>query len=389
MLFTFYSLLMAIIASSVMIIAIYFLKKTRYFRSAYSVSAIVLLYVFSLLRMFVSVEFPKIQTLIEDEYILAPVMSVLENRTPLTENLPILLLYILGIFSLIVTVVLITIFIVRQHSYSKKLSLLDDYSTKEETELLEKVAKKVFGKPKNIRLIKSDVVISPMVTGLFRNTVMIPNEEYSEKELSTIFLHECTHLKNNDLLLKLLVQIYCCVFWFNPFVYLLKADMDFTLELRCDNVACANMSEVEKLEYAECVNNSAKKALRKSMRATLVSSGFAMEKGTKEHIIRMKNLLKVSDKSSKIPIILLSVLLVIICALSYMFIWQPRYPSTPETQPDEYAGASMVADETNSYLVEQDDGSYIFYFNGLEIPVPKEEVDAGYYSDYPIYDEKQ
>ena len=43
-----------------------------------------------------------------------------------------------------------------------------------------------------------------------------------------------------------------------------------------------------------------------------------------------------------------------------------------------------VATNDNAYLEEQEDGSYLFYYSGTAIPIPKEEVDAGMYDLYPI-----
>ena len=43
-----------------------------------------------------------------------------------------------------------------------------------------------------------------------------------------------------------------------------------------------------------------------------------------------------------------------------------------------------VATNNNAYLEEQKDGSYIFYYSGAAISIPKEEVDTGMYDIYPI-----
>ncbi len=85
----------------------------------------------------------------------------------------------------------------------------------------------------------------------------------------------------------------------------------------------------------------------------------------------------------KVVNFLVLVLFVAVFISSYLVIWQPVYNLSEEQyaeeEPDE-----VISDETNAYLVKQKDGSYIFYFEGYEIPVPKEDFDAGYYDGYPV-----
>ena len=393
MILTFYSFLMAMIASSLMIVLIFVMKKTRYFSLVFNVPFIILLYVMSLVRIFVPLEIPKVQTVFEDEYVLGPIMNVLENRSELTQDMPLMFVDILGIVAVSVSAVLILVFVIRQMMYTKRLKKLTNHVTQREPDLFNDTLESVFKKKKKVTLIKTDFVSMPMVTGLFSNIVLIPNEEYDEQEEKFVFLHECTHLKNRDLLFKLLIHIYCCVFWWNPFVYLLKSDIDFLLELKCDNKACRDMDELTKLDYIKSINDNAiRQSLKKARKPQLVSSGFAFSNGTKRHVTRMNNLLypKQSTKKNVFFSILLSVMILAIWVLSFLFIWQPAYTirNTEMLQQElEKPGAGVMSDETNSYLVEQEDGSYIFYFDGEEIPVPKEEFDAGGYETYPIYDE--
>jgi len=345
--------------------------------------------------MFLPIEIPGLQTVISDEYVLPPVMDVLENRSTLTQDMPILFMYILLAVSLFVTLVLIAVFVARQTSYIKKLKKLDNCATAEESSMLKEVAKTVFKKEKQITFIKTDFVDTPMVTGLFSNIVLLPDYSYDKDELRMIFLHECTHLKNNDLLLKLLIHIYCCIFWWNPVVYLLKADVGFMLELKCDNKVCAKLGKEERLEYIEAINESAKRAVKKHrQRSMLVSSGFITKDDSQLYMYRMNNLLfpKNVGKKRIVPTVLVSLLMVAIIACSFLFIWQAAYRDTEkveELKKEAVFSDNGLSDESNSYLVKQEDGSYIFYFDGFEIPVPKEEYDAGGYEPYPIYDQPQ
>ena len=68
-----------------------------------------------------------------------------------------------------------------------------------------------------------------------------------------------------------------------------------------------------------------------------------------------------------------------------MFIWQP---STGGVMPvDAYQDGDpncVISDASNSYLVKQPDGSYIFYFIDLKSHISKEEYEQGLYDSYQI-----
>lgn len=393
MLLSDYSFVMAMLSSSLMIVVLYFLRRTRFFADTFGIGVMLFLYAFSILRMLLPFEFPLIQIIVHDTVILTRVMDVLENRADITSDLPIPFVYILVAVAIFVSLTLIFIFVVKYRSYIKRVKAFKNHATDSEIIMLDMVARSIFLKDKHITLIRTDTVSVPMVMGLVHNILLLPDYDYTDEQLEMIFIHECTHLKNNDLWLKLLVHIYCCLFWFNPFVYLLKADMNFMLELKCDNAVCAQFDEMGRLNYAQVINSCAANSNKNpSATSVMVASGFVFMDGTQLHICRMNNILNYDKHSKKhiLPTALVSLLMMLICALSYLYIWQPHYPLTVETHPEEYIDADngIIFDENNSYLVKQEDGNYIFYFYGYEMFVPKSHVDKGMYHNYPIYDEK-
>ncbi|RLF41773.1 MAG: hypothetical protein DRN12_02240 [Thermoplasmata archaeon] len=56
----------------------------------------------------------------------------------------------------------------------------------------------------------------------------------SKKELQTVIKHELAHIKNNDILLKPLLQVLRIVFFYNPFIHLLYSRIINTRELLAD-----------------------------------------------------------------------------------------------------------------------------------------------------------
>lgn len=83
------------------------------------------------------------------------------------------------------------------------------------------------------RFYVSKSLISPLSFGIFKPTIIIP-ENLSEKELSLVILHEQIHIKDRDVLLKLLAEIALFLNWFNPLVWIAVKIFDRDIERYCD-----------------------------------------------------------------------------------------------------------------------------------------------------------
>lgn len=79
---------------------------------------------------------------------------------------------------------------------------------------------------------------TPCGIGLFRRQILLPSQEYTEEELFHILRHELQHFQTHDLLVKWMIRVFQCLFWWNPLVYLLGKDIvkgkNYELDLRLD-----------------------------------------------------------------------------------------------------------------------------------------------------------
>ena len=69
----------------------------------------------------------------------------------------------------------------------------------------------------------------------FFHLIFIHTEKHSETELVQILLHEQTHVRQAHSVDILLIESLCMLFWWNPFVWLLKREMAMNLEYLADN----------------------------------------------------------------------------------------------------------------------------------------------------------
>lgn len=381
--------IMAVLTNSLMIVIIYFLRKVPYFSNLFSVWFMVILYLFCVLRIFLPIEFPNAQIVLMDNTVYTSIVDVFTVRVSDSALEPRPLAYIVvGVWCVgIIAVTLYTV--IRQRSFKKYIDANGDYATDEERSVLSRIAVEVLGTNKNVTLKKTDAVTGAMVIGLFRKLIIIPDREYGEAELEMVFRHECTHIKNKDLWIKLLIQIYCCIFWWNPFAYLLKHDLDFSLELKCDLSATKDFTDTEKAFYLEALSKNA--ATDKQANKPFVACA-EMANGKKKSKLRERVRVMITEPPKKVGQIVSNTVIALIFVLiftgSYVFIWQPDFGIDLTSNDYELEPNQMVVDDTNGYLIRQKDGNYIFYVTDsvFEI-VPKEEVEQGMYEGYPIYEE--
>ena len=114
-------------------------------------------------------------------------------------------------------------------------------------------AKEALNIKRQIRLRMSPEVRSPMLVGVFFPTVYIPCREISDENLQMVFLHELTHFKRKDLVIKWLSLFATTVHWFNPFAYILCANLSEACETSCDMAVTKKMSTEEQKTYIKTI----------------------------------------------------------------------------------------------------------------------------------------
>lgn len=118
--------------------------------------------------------------------------------------------------------------------------------------ILHNIIKK-YKKPINFEIIQAEIVSTPMIFGIRKPKIFIPQIDLSEDEWYHILNHEVAHYYHWDLWIKLITEIIGIVYWWNPFVYLLKKQISKLLEIHIDFTITKSMSEFERIDYLECL----------------------------------------------------------------------------------------------------------------------------------------
>lgn len=106
----------------------------------------------------------------------------------------------------------------------------------------------------------SDEIKTPAVYGIFRPKIVIPNN-YSEKNLKYILLHENMHIKSFDNFFRVVAVFLVCFHWFNPFCLLFLKLFYIDMELSCDERVLLRLKEDERKEYARTLLSSLEKTV--------------------------------------------------------------------------------------------------------------------------------
>lgn len=160
-----------------------------------------------------------------------------------------------------------------------------------------------------IRLLTSDTVKTPMLTGIFRTLLVLPEVEVNERELSTIFKHELIHYQRRDLWVKTFMLLIGAIHWFNPVIYLLTKEVETSCELSCDEQVVRDMSVEDRHFYGETILNMLGRVAEKQagVYATLAET----KKGIERRLTLMLRFKKMSKKTA-----VFSVVIAMLCTLA-------------------------------------------------------------------------
>ena len=126
------------------------------------------------------------------------------------------------------------------------------------------------------RFYKSKNLASPLSFGILRPAIVIP-EGTEEKELHFVLLHEQTHIKDRDAVLKTLALFALSLNWFNPLVWFMVKIFERDIERYCDERVLKKIGAEKALFYANTILDFAE---RESLSLNYFSAASLCERVT-------------------------------------------------------------------------------------------------------------
>ena len=361
------SVLMAVLWSGILIGMVYWMRRKSQYVRKFGITCIIMVYLFCIVRVLLPIDFSFTRG-IPLRGAFSDVYHVLWMEKYTAAGFDFYIGTVLCGIWIVVSMLLLLHFGLEYRSMCsalKKLSVREDDQC---TDLLCKVFEET-GKKHRVMVCKDAGICMPMGIGIRQWHILLPNQEYTDEELYYILLHEYTHFLNGDLVIKILVHIYCCIFWWNPFVYLLKKDLDQSLEIKCDLCVTENMSYKDTADYLQTIVSSLK-AMGKNRQFAGINNSVSLGQGSRNEVLeRFKIVQKNKERSigNVKQIVTWMCVFVITMIASYSFVPMPSYDPPKEeieTGPDVY---EITPD--NSYIIQKN-GKYYWRVEG----VPDEEI---------------
>ena len=107
--------------------------------------------------------------------------------------------------------------------------------------------------PVPVRLLRCPGLSGPMMTGLFRPTVLLPDPPPEGETLAFVLLHELTHFRRRDIWYKTLLLLAAAVHWFNPLVWLMLRAAEGDLERACDADVVRGLPQEDRARYGQVI----------------------------------------------------------------------------------------------------------------------------------------
>ncbi len=181
----------------------------------------------------------------------------------------------------------------------------------------------------------SDRIPGPFVCGVIRPKIYLPLTIH-EDELDYILLHEQTHIRRKDHLVKILYYLALCVHWFNPIVWNFQKLASAEMEYACDEAVLKKMGVDIRVNYSRSILNL---AVGKKMIGSPLAFG---ENSAKE---RIQNILKYKKPTLAVII----VALVLCIAVAAICIASPKEENSAESIV--YSNLQAEADSKSNGII--------------------------------------
>lgn len=156
--------------------------------------------------------------------------------------------------------------------------------------------------------IKSCACIqTPMVIGLLRPVVLLPQINIPPDKLPLILRHELVHYKRKDLWYKVLMMVTSAIHWFNPIVHLMVRSALNLCEISCDEEVLKGHDAKGRAQYGEAIIGVVRNG--SAYHTALSTNFYSGTKGMKKRIYAMMDM----SKKRFSPVLFIAILIITIC----------------------------------------------------------------------------
>lgn len=313
-------------------------------------------------------------------------LVALDIRHPfyITESIKLSRWQIAEIVGIIVAIVLLAIFIIKEILFKHTIVLYGKELTCEERYV--GIMSEICGdRPNPFRVIAIPGLPAPVINGFFSPCILIPEGlELDDVDLRYLLSHETAHHFHCDILTKCGISLMSIVYWWNFGCYALQAQLDAILEMRIDSYVAGDMNK-HVAGYLNCLIHIAEYIDSDSDKKIKIPKGaiglFNPRKEIEKFFNNLENRFRILSEKPKpyakalqIAVVILTVALYV---LSYCFIFEARYYLPENEEP--------VIEFSNDdfYAILREDGIYDTYYGRILVDTTASL--EHYPSDIPVY----
>lgn len=129
---------------------------------------------------------------------------------------------------------------------------------------------------------------TPVLLGLHRCTIILPNTALNREELRLILSHEVIHLQRRDNWWKVGLAVLKCFHWFDPVAYLMQRTFAELCELSCDEAVVHHLSGQQRKQYGRLILRFIQQGQSIPQGCSGLSQDKALLKERLQHILQIQ-----------------------------------------------------------------------------------------------------
>jgi len=192
------------------------------------------------------------------------------------------------------------------------------------------------------RIVVTKKVVCPAVFGVFRPVLLMPKgylSKLSRKDAEHMLLHELAHIKRGDPVVHGFYLILQIVYWFNPFLWLVRRQLIHLRELCCD-ATVAGLLKNRTCEYRETLIDVARRFLTRPVEPGIGLLGLFED--TNRLLVRLSWLEKKTWRYKKMK----NVIVITIIALMIAFVLPMAVGREAPSDEDYFVGTDQSKKES-------------------------------------------
>ncbi|MBQ3162016.1 MAG: hypothetical protein IJC04_07815 [Oscillospiraceae bacterium] len=231
---------------------------------------------------------------------------------------------------------------------------------------------------------------TPFAMGIFKPRIILPSENYSAEEIGFILRHEAVHIKRHDIFVKLMLIVFRCMNWFNPFVYIICKQAFEDMEVTCDEKASNGFTDEQRSRYSSAILKGVSRKKYTAVTTYLSSDAKSLKN-------RISAVMTVKKLGGAIPFVIVFTLISFLSATVYASPDEPNawyiYTSPYTLEADPYVTTeewktctAYTAEDAAGIIFEQ----YMDMYMGEKVPEyyrieeyyinEVDEIDTGFFA---------